>query len=293
MSNNTAIAIRIMAAVLAFLAASAGEAGDFRLMSYNIRHCQGKDGNVDIRRTAAAIMREKPDFVGLNEVDRCVRRSGGIDEAEELGRMLGLHATFAEAIPYKGGSYGNAVLSRERPISVERIPLPGREPRVLILCEYTNFWFGTAHLSWRREGVAAAEIIKRVVTEKSVVKPVFLTGDWNANPDSQTLAAMKTYMTVISSERKRTFTAFKEHTSDSEGVGDYIAVDSMHATGVVVKETHATPDAVTSDHNPVVVLLEIKRHEQTDTSDHNPIAETVSIKTSRHSAQGTHQETTN
>ena len=229
-----------------------------RLMSYNIRHCQGKDGKVDVKRTANAILREKPDFVGLNEVDRCMTRSGGLDEAEELGRMLGLHATFAEAIPYQGGSYGNAVLSREKPISVERVPLPGREPRVLILCEFTNFWFGTAHLSWRKEGVAAAEIIQRVVAEKSAAKPVFLTGDWNANPDSDTLGAMKKYMTLVSSERGRTFTAFKEHAPDSEDVGDYITVDSGHAAGVVVKETHATPDAVTSDHNPVVALLEIK-----------------------------------
>ena len=255
--NSVAVALATIFVSVAF---SEVEAGDVTLMSYNIRHCRGKDGKVDVGRTAAAIRRESPDFVGLNEVDHCVRRSGGVDEAAELGRQLGLHATFAEAIPYQGGSYGNAVLSREKPISVERVPLPGgSEPRVLLLCEFSGFWFGTAHLSWRKAGMESSEIIQRIVAEKSVSKPVFMTGDWNANPDSEVLCAMKRFMTPVSSERGRTFTAFKEHAPDSEDVGDYIAVDSAHAANVKVKETHATPDAVTSDHNPVVATVSVER----------------------------------
>ena len=251
-------AVVARALVLAAVAILKVDAGNITLMSYNIRHCRGRDGKVDIQRTADAIRREAPDFAGLNEVDSCVRRSGGVDEPVELGRRLGLHATFAEAIPYQGGCYGNAVLSREKPIAVERIPLPGREPRVLLLCEFTNFWFGTAHLSWRRDGIDSARIIQRIVAEKSGSKPVFLTGDWNANPGSEVLCAMKRFMTLVSSERGRTFTAFKEHAPDSEDVADYIAVDSAHAVSVKVKETHATPDAVTSDHNPVVATVSIE-----------------------------------
>ena len=41
---------------------------------------------------AEVIVRENPDIVGLNEVDCHTRRSGGIDEAEELARLTGMRA---------------------------------------------------------------------------------------------------------------------------------------------------------------------------------------------------------
>ena len=228
-------------------------------MSYNIRHCQGVDRSVDVKRVADAIIRENPDFVGLNEVDRGTKRSGEVDEAEGLGRITGLHATFAEAIPLQGGGYGNAVLSREKPISVERVLLPGKEPRVLLLCEFTNCWFGTTHLDFGTHQLKSVEIIRGVVAEKSATKPVFMTGDWNNTPNSKTLEAMKEFLTVISNERCRTFHGFKSHPPESEYCIDYITVDSAHAAGVKVKDAHVTPDAVTSDHNPVVAAVELER----------------------------------
>lgn len=230
------------------------------LMNYNIRHCQGMDGRVDVRRVADAIIRENPDFVGLNEVDRGTKRSGGVDEAEELGRAAGLHATFAEAIPLRGGSYGNAVLSRETPISVVRAPLPGKEPRVLLLCEFECFWFGTTHLPLEEGNrLKSVEIIHGIVMDKAVVKPVFLVGDWNATPKSKTLAALKEFMTIISKEDCRTFHGFKNHPPESEYCIDYIAVDSAHAAKVKVEDAHVTLDAVASDHNPIAVAVGLER----------------------------------
>ena len=118
-----------------------------RLVSYNIHHCRGMDNKVSVARTAAAIMREKPDFAGLQEVDRNVDRSGFADQPKELARLTGMHATFAKAIPLgERGEYGVAVLSREKPLSVRRTPLPGPEPRVLLLCEFADCWFGSTHL---------------------------------------------------------------------------------------------------------------------------------------------------
>ena len=38
-----------------------------RLMSYNVHRCVGADKRLDLQLVADAIMREKPDFVGLNE----------------------------------------------------------------------------------------------------------------------------------------------------------------------------------------------------------------------------------
>lgn len=100
---NAAKKFFLGAAIAAAGACAVSAACEMRLMSYNIRHCAGADKKVDVPRVAEVIAREKPDFVGLNEVDRCARRSHAIDMPEELGRLTGLHATFAQAIPLQGG----------------------------------------------------------------------------------------------------------------------------------------------------------------------------------------------
>ena len=228
------------------------------LTSYNIRHCAGHGGKLDVRRVAEVIAQEKPDFVGLNEVDCRVKRSGGVDEPAELGRLAGLYATFGKAIPLGGGAYGNAVLSREKPISVERVPLSGKEPRVLLLCEFRDFWFGTAHFDFGEHQLKAVEVIRGVVAEKAKGKPVFLTGDWNATPESKTLDAMREFMTVLSKEDCLTFHGYRKQPPERVYCIDYIAVDKAHAGCFSVTDSRATSHPEVSDHNPVSVSLERK-----------------------------------
>lgn len=247
----------VLSLVCATVFAALGTAGgEIRLMSYNILHGKGADGKVDIHRTAAAINREQPDFVGLQEVDCRVSRSGRIDEPAELARLTGLHPTFASAFPYKGGEYGRAILSREKPLSVERVQLDGKHPGVLLLCEFPDFWFGTMHLDLAETNrLRQVGIVRDVVALKSRDKPVFLTGDWNATPKSKTLGAMRKFMTVLSTESRRTFHGFKGDRIAKNYCIDYIAVDKTHAEAVAVRETHVTEEPVASDHNPVVAVL--------------------------------------
>ncbi|MBR6588488.1 MAG: endonuclease/exonuclease/phosphatase family protein [Kiritimatiellae bacterium] len=229
-----------------------------RVMSYNVRHCCGSDQKVDIDRTVAAILREKPDFAGIQELDcRSPNRSDGVDQPAELGRLTGMHATFAAGIKYpNNGGYGVAVLSKEKPLSVVKLPLPGREPRILLLCEFKDFWFGTTHLSLQATNrVKSVEIIRKVVEECSSNKPVFLTGDWNASPESETLVEFRKFMTVLSKEKSRTFHGFKPYKPGSEHCIDYIAVSSPSASGLDVKDSYVVEDTVTSDHFPVVTAV--------------------------------------
>ena len=244
----------------------APESGDMKLMSYNVMHCAGVDNKVDIARTAEVIKRENPRFVGVQELDfKAAKRSGGVDQPAELGRLTGMHATFAQAIPYQGGGYGVAVLSREKPISVFKTPLPGAEPRVLLLCEFKDCWFGTTHLSLQETNrLAAVEIIRKAVAERAVAKPVYLTGDWNDRPNSKPLAAMRSFMTILSDMTGRTFHGFKWSVGPDGKPGvapagelciDYIAVDSFSAKKLVVRDSHVVPDITTSDHSPVVATV--------------------------------------
>ena len=82
-----------------------------RVMSYNIKHGYGMDGKIDFERIAAVIRKQNPDVVTLQEVDKAVSRSGGIDTAQHLGQLLGMTHHFAKFMDYQGGEYGLAGLS--------------------------------------------------------------------------------------------------------------------------------------------------------------------------------------
>ena len=232
---------------------------DMKLMSYNVMHCAGIDDKVNIARTAEVIKRENPRFAGLQELDcKAADRSFGVDQPAELGRLTGMHATFAQAIPFQGGGYGVAVLSREKPLAVYRAPLPGYEPRVLLLCEFEDCWFGTTHLALHQTNrLAAVEIIRKAVVERAATKPVYLTGDWNDTPPSRPLVAMRSFMTILSDTTKRTFHDFKPIDSAHAYCIDYIAVDSRSAKRIVVRDSHVVPDETTSDHSPVVATISV------------------------------------
>ena len=248
---------------------------DMTLMSYNVMHCAGVDDKVNIARTAEVIKRENPRFAGLQELDfRAAKRSFGVDQPAELGRLTGMHATFAQAIPFQGGGYGVAVLSREKPISVYKTPLPGVEPRVLLLCEFEDCWFGTTHLALHETNrLAAVEIIRKAVAERAAAKPVYLTGDWNARPNSKPLAAMRSFMTILSDTTGRTFHGFRWSVGPDGKPGvapagelciDYIAVDSLSASRIVVRDSHVVPDVTTSDHSPVVAVVNVSKTQRNE-----------------------------
>ena len=213
--------------------------------------------------SGAAIAAEKPDFVGLQELDTGALRSGSADEPAELARLTGLHVTFAKAIPFEKGDYGIALLSREKPISVTRIPLPGGEPRVLLLCEFADCVVGTTHLAVDSEKARTESIalIREAVGRFSGKKPVFLTGDWNSLPDSSVLAGLGEFLTVLSDTKCQTYHGSVVNGPDgrprdmSRFCIDYIAVDSGHADGIRVKDARVVDDRVTSDHAPIVVRL--------------------------------------
>src|SRR5215510_5315091 len=83
-----------------------------RVMTYNIHVGVGMDKKLDLQRIADVINAEKPDLVGLQEVDRGVKRTEGKDEIAELAAMTKMDYAFAHNLDYDGGQYGVAILSR-------------------------------------------------------------------------------------------------------------------------------------------------------------------------------------
>ena len=241
------------------------DSAEMKLMSFNVCHCEGMDGRIDIARTAARIRAENPDFACLQEIDWRTARVNGIDEPAELARLTGLHATFAKAVFYAGGQYGVMMLSRQKPVSVRQIPLPGTEPRVLLLCEFADCWVGTTHLSvsGEQERIDSIAIIRRAVAEAGRTKPIFLTGDWNSTPESKVLKGIGEFMSVFSDTACQTFHGRQMDSPDGRPLDmsrfciDYIAVDSVHASEFRVTNTHVVEDRVTSDHAPIVATVAV------------------------------------
>src|SRR5262249_48709713 len=83
-----------------------------RVMTYNIHVGVGMDKKLDLQRIAAVINSERPDLVGLQEVDRGVKRTEGKDEIVELANLTKMQYAFAHNLDFQGGQYGVAILSR-------------------------------------------------------------------------------------------------------------------------------------------------------------------------------------
>lgn len=156
-----------------------------RIMSYNVHNAIGMDGKTDCNRIADIITSVNPDVVAIQEVDSMTIRSKRKDILGEIAKQTGMKATFAEAIPYQGGKYGIGILSKEKPIRVKRVPLPGREEaRTMVLAEFNDYVFVATHFSLTSADQELS--VPLVVNEvKLCGKPVFFAGDMNSEPYSK------------------------------------------------------------------------------------------------------------
>ena len=183
--------------------ARAAEPVRLRVLSYNIHHGEGTDGKIDLERIAAVIRAAEPDLVAVNEVDQGVERTNRMDQPAELARLTKLTVIFEQNIPYQGGKYGNAVLSRLPVKKHENHKLPSHykgeqrgmlEVHVEVAGLAEPVVFLATHFDYRpndTERRASADATRELV-KKSPGAPMILAGDLNANPDSEVLKRLKT-----------------------------------------------------------------------------------------------------
>jgi endonuclease/exonuclease/phosphatase family metal-dependent hydrolase len=234
---------------------------EIRIVTYNIHHGEGTDGKLDLERIAAVINAEKPDLVGLNEVDQGVRRSQGIDEPAELAKLTGMTHVFEKNIDHDGGKYGNAVLSRLPIVRHENHKLPSDyegEQRGVLEVEVgdkdgESLLFLCTHLDYRpndHERLASIETIENVVAT-SDGQPVILAGDLNATPESKVMETFAKSWGRSNSEPAPTFPAAKP-----EKQIDYILFRPAAEWEVV--ECRVLDEAVASDHRGMMAALRRK-----------------------------------
>ena len=225
--------------LLGMVLTSTGQNQQLRIMSYNVRHCAGMDLVVDYDRTATVIAQQQPDVIALQELDSMTGRSGHQDQLDELALRTGYHPVFGAAIEFDGGQYGVGILSHETPVSTKRIPLPGEEPRVLLVVELEDYVIACTHLD-----------LPLIVEEaERWEKPFILAGDWNDEPGSELLEAMTQHFTVLSGN-DATYPA-----DEPTACIDYVAAFNGRAEAI---GSHVIDEPEASDHRPLVVWVRLR-----------------------------------
>ncbi|MBB3059965.1 endonuclease/exonuclease/phosphatase family protein [Microbulbifer rhizosphaerae] len=180
-----------------------------RVMTYNVHSCRGVDGKLSPQRIARIIARYHPDVVALQELDVKRQRSGGLDQAERIARLLAMDYHFHPALHMEEERYGDAILSRLPMRLVKKDILPGppddkssrfsparfnpaaQEPRgaVWVEVDYNgkHVQILNTHL-----GLSKAERLRQVeallgpewLAHPNCRGPRLLLGDFNALPNS-------------------------------------------------------------------------------------------------------------
>ncbi len=228
-----------------------------RVMSYNIQHGRGMDGQVDIRRIAEVIVREEPDIVALQEVDRGVERSGGVDIPGKLAELTGMNVFFDRNIEFQGGDYGNAVLTRF-PVLKEsnshlRMIREGEQRGVIhMVLEIggRELVFMNTHIDYRRDDSERLKNIRqfREIVETYEGLPVIISGDFNDFPGSRTHGKMKEDF-IDTWEAVGEGDGFTFRSDNPDRRIDYIFLEK--GKGLVPKEAWI-PETQASDHLPLV-----------------------------------------
>ncbi len=240
-----------------------------RLLTWNVHRCLGTDGRISTRRIADVIAVAKPDIVALQEVDVLRKRTGHVDQAEEIASVLGMTAHFHNNLRVLEEQYGDAILTELPSCLIHAGRLPGSpglrniEPRGALWAQIdldgVSLNIINTHLSLiARERRFQTECLMGPdwLGSQACTGPTVLLGDFNLVP------------------RSRVYQNLTKHLQDAQrapGMGrtqptfpagfPVLRIDHVFTRGPI-KVTHVevirdTITRVASDHLPLVVDLEI------------------------------------
>jgi len=239
-----------------------------RVLAWNVHHCRGIDGRLDVARIAAVIRELDPDLVALQEVDKNCTRSGNVDQPAELSKLTGLSVVFEKNIDLQGGQYGNAVLSRwpvqkhrnvylpclkngeQRGALIVDVMVPaGESPEPPIPLSFISVHFD--HRSDDQERLQSADVINSLLQEAGAQR-MLLAGDLNASPESAVLQNILAHWTNTATKPLPTVPVDKPHTQI-----DYILI-SPAVKGAVI-ECRVPEEELASDHRAIFAVIELNR----------------------------------
>ena len=223
------------------------------VLTYNIRNATTDGGQVDFADVVATIRLADADFVALQELDSVTGRSKGKDVLRELALLSQYYPVYGSAIDYDGGKYGVGILSKQKPLAVRKIALPGREEaRVLLVAEFQDVMLACTHLSLTDEDrMASAGLI--LAEAEGSTKPFLVAGDFNAVPESNFIKQIEREFIVLSPKNKPTFPS-----RSPKACIDYIASFKGSGESLLLREAEVMPRGRVSDHLPVLARFQLK-----------------------------------
>jgi len=163
-----------------------------RVLTYNVHGFIGTDSVFDPERVVRVIESGAPDLVALQEVE--LGRNGADRAAlfDWLGARLGMRCHFtATRHGFRGGEFGNAVLSRHafELVSEATLPRRGGEPRAVqwlkVRAPGRDFHLMNVHLSpwlWERRSQVRALLGTEWLIRAGSALPLVVCGDFNMSP---------------------------------------------------------------------------------------------------------------
>ena len=231
-------------------------------MTYNIHVGVGMDKKLDLQRIADVINAARPDLVGLQEVDRGVKRTEGKDEIVELAALTRMEYAFAPNLDYQGGKYGVAVLSRLPIKNTEHRMFENKREaerrgmlRIEVEVDGKTLNFVTTHLDYQFEDGRLFETERMLKFLDGVKGATIVVADLNDVPDGSAYKLMRTKFEdawVTSGAKTDGFSYPADKPVKRIDHIFYRTSDQIRARKSWVIETLA------SDHIPVVAEIEIK-----------------------------------
>ncbi|MDF9827827.1 endonuclease/exonuclease/phosphatase family metal-dependent hydrolase [Ereboglobus sp. PH5-10] len=281
MRINIIFRIGLVLALAIGVASTAPAETPLRVVSYNIHAGRGMDKQLDLTRIAGVLRRLNADAILLQEVDVLTKRSGGVDQAAELGRMLGMHSYFARAMSYGGGEYGNAVLSKLPFAHTSTLSLAGGvEPRSAGIVEIVvprsgakdasaahnghRVMLVSVHLDHKKKETQMehakqiSEEVERLMEKNSSAVAIW-GGDFNARETSPIWDVVRKQHNWLMPQKHETAKAtFPSHNPKSEIDWFLYRTRGTKTPAPEVREYKAIPEPVASDHCPVVFAVELR-----------------------------------
>jgi endonuclease/exonuclease/phosphatase family metal-dependent hydrolase len=229
------------------------------VMSYNIHAMRGMDKEFDARRIADVILAEKPDLVGLQEVDHLTARSENFDAVSFFKEYTGMHVVYMKTFDYQGGAFGNMVLSRFPVIAQKEIRLPSREnyePRLLMKVSVLTgksdtLHFYNTHLDHHGGDSDRPVQMRRIVEAlRKEDGKIILLGDLNCEPGSEEFKIIDGVLTRCTSKEK-TYPA-----DEPDRIIDHVFFSKDR--GLACRSIKVIPEKTASDHRPVSAQFRLR-----------------------------------
>jgi endonuclease/exonuclease/phosphatase family metal-dependent hydrolase len=241
--------------------------GTLRIVSYNVGVFH-KSGYNKMNMVADMLNEMKADVAGIQELDSCATRTGGVYQLRAFADALGdWNYRFAPAIPFQGGTYGIGIVSKKKFRILDSWAMTldrgkGAEQRALNVVEFPKFVLAATHLDHRSDAaqLAQAKAITEALSARyaGTHKVVILCGDFNAKPGSKTIRELKKNWTIVSAQNNTYDSSRPKQCIDYIMVLDNNSSYVLRHTAVASKFDDGDVTQA-SDHLPVYIDIKPKR----------------------------------